>query len=133
MTTGIELLEEVYEQLRAAGVVQSKREFSEKLLGRSPSYLTSMRAKQRTVSDEIIMVLGDAVWSVMKNRLHEADAEMIGVLRRAVARVNTYLADRTIPAGLKDNAEAPQLECSTPLPLWLRVVSSAGRFWRQMT
>ena len=43
MTQGIEFLELIYGQLHEAGFVRSKGEFSERLLGKSPSYLTSMR------------------------------------------------------------------------------------------
>lgn len=101
MTTGMELLETVYGQLRAAGVVQSKAEFSEMLLGKSPSYLTSMRAKQRTVSNEVLMGLGDNLMAEIADLGSDlAHTETRAVLRRTVAQVNTYLADQTIPAGI---------------------------------
>jgi hypothetical protein len=45
MTHGIEFPEDIYGQLRGAGIISSKGEFSERLLGKSPSYPTSMRAK----------------------------------------------------------------------------------------
>lgn len=133
MTTGIEVLERVYKQLRAAGVVRSKAEFSEVLLGKSPSYLTSMRAKQRTVSDEIIMVLGDAVWSEMKSRQQEGDIQGMDVLRHAVAQVNTYLADCTVPFPVKDNAEAEPHKGDSRVPPWLRAISIAAQFWQRRT
>ncbi len=101
MTQGIELGERVYGQLHEAGIVRSKGEFSERLLEKSPSYLTSMRAKQRVISSEIIMGLGDNLMveidDLGSNPTH---ADTRAVLRRAVAQVNNYLADQTIPAGV---------------------------------
>lgn len=101
MTTGMELLEAVYGQLRAAGVVQSKAEFSEMLLSKSPSYLTSMRAKQRVVSSEVIVGLGDNLMAeISELGSNPANVEIRALLHRAVAQVNNYLADQTIPAGI---------------------------------
>lgn len=101
MTKGIEFLERVYEQLHEAGIVRSKGDFSKRLLGKSPSYLTSMRAKQRVISSEVVMGLGDALLAEI-DTLGSATAhgKIRAVLRRAVAQVNNYLADQTIPAGI---------------------------------
>jgi hypothetical protein len=99
MTQGIELLEIIYGQLHEAGIVRSKGEFSERLLGKSPSYLTSMRAKQRVISSAIIMGLGDALLAEIDILGSDpADGNIRAVLRRTVAQVNNYLADQTIPA-----------------------------------
>lgn len=57
MTKGIEFIEGIYGQLRELDLVQTKGEFSQRLLGRSPSYLTAMRAKQRYVSSSVIAAL----------------------------------------------------------------------------
>lgn len=101
MTQGIEFLEIVYRQLHEAGIVRSKGEFSERLLGKSPSYLTSMRAKQRVISGEIIMGLGDNLMAeIAELGSDPAHMEIRALLRRAVAQVNNYLADQTIPAGI---------------------------------
>lgn len=96
MTQGIEFLETIYGQLHEAGIVRSKGEFSERLLGKSPSYLTSMRAKQRAVSNEVIMALGDAIYSEIKG-LHGDESSAVAALRRAMAQVNIYLAEQTSP------------------------------------
>lgn len=101
MTQGIELLEIIYGQLHEAGIVRSKGQFSERLLGKSPSYLTSMRAKQRVISGDVIMGLGDALLAEIDTLGSDpADGTVRATLRRAVAQVNDYLADQTIPAGI---------------------------------
>ncbi len=101
MTEGIEFLERVYGQLHEAGIVRSKGEFSERLLGKSPSYLTSMRAKQRVISSDVVMGLGDNLLAEIDDlSSDQAHAEIRAVLRRAVAQVNYYLADQTVPAGI---------------------------------
>jgi len=99
MTKGIELLEQVYGQLREAGLVRSKGDFSKRLLGKSPSYLTSMRAKQRVVSSDVIMVLGDAIIAEIRELGSDpAHAEDRAALRRAMVQVNLHLADQFILA-----------------------------------
>ena len=101
MTQGIEFLELIYGQLYEAGITRSKGEFSERLLGKSPSYLTSMRAKQRAISSEVIVDLGDNLMAEINSFGSDpADAEIYAVLRRAVGQVNNYLADQTIPEGI---------------------------------
>lgn len=102
MAQGIEFIESIYGQLHEAGIVRSKGEFSERLLAKSPSYLTSMRAKQRVISSEVIMGLGDNLMAAIDNLdAGPAHAETRALLRRAVARINNYLADQTVPAGIE--------------------------------
>lgn len=102
MTQGIEFLEIIYGQLHEAGITRSKGDFSERLLGKSPSYLTSMRAKQRVVSSEVIMGLGDNLMAEIDILgADQAQAKTRARLRRAVAQINNYLADQTIPAGIE--------------------------------
>ena len=124
MTKGIELLEQVYGQLREAGLVRSKGDFSKRLLGKSPSYLTSMRAKQRVVSSDVIVVLGDAIMAEIRELGSDpAHAEDRATLRRAMVQVNLHLADQFIPAALMAKAIA----AATPAPKprrfssWLRM------------
>ncbi|MFD1253154.1 hypothetical protein DEVEQU_01022 [Devosia equisanguinis] len=108
MTQGIEFLELIYGQLHGARIIRSKGEFSERLLGKSPSYLTSMRAKQRVISSDVIMGLGDnlmaAIDELGPDTVH---VESRATLRRAVAHVNNYLADQTIPGCLKSETSLP--------------------------
>jgi len=126
MTQGIELLEQVYEQLHEAGIIRSKGQFSERLLGKSPSYLTSMRARQRVVSSDVVMGLGDNLMAEIDEFGSDpVHAETRALLRRAVALVNYYLADQTIPAGI-----APMDQATIPptrprrFNSWLRVFAS---------
>ena len=101
MDRGIEFLELIYGQLRGAEIVRSKGEFSERLLRKSPSYLTAMRAKPRIISSEIITGLGDNLMAeIVELGSDPVCVEMRASLRRAVAQVNNYLADQTIPAGI---------------------------------
>ncbi len=55
MTTNtIELLDQAYAALHAQGLTASKADFSMSWLGRAPSYLTSMRARNREVSPKVL-------------------------------------------------------------------------------
>jgi len=122
MDRGIEFLELIYEQLRGAEIVRSKGEFSERLLGKSPSYLTSMRAKQRVISSEVMVILGDNLMAEIAELGSEAkQAEILAALRRAMAQVNIYLADRTIPDGTFSASRKPTvLGRPTRFVVWLR-------------
>ncbi|MBF0678798.1 MAG: hypothetical protein IR164_07660 [Devosia sp.] len=111
MTQGIEFLETIYGQLHEARIVRSKGEFSERLLGKSPSYLTSMRAKQRVVSSSVVMGLSDSLMAEITSLGScTTHAENRAILRRALAQVNNYLADQTVPAGV------PASEMTPPFP-----------------
>lgn len=124
MTQGIEFLETIYGQLHEAEIVRSKGEFSERLLGKSPSYLTSMRAKKRGISSEVIMGLGDNLMAeIAELGSDPAHAEIRAVLRRAVAQANNYLADQTIPAAVLSVSE-PREPASRHrrFSSWLRMV-----------
>jgi hypothetical protein len=57
MVSDIEFLEAVCEQMQQVGLVQSKAEFSTRMLGKGPSYLTSMSARDRQVPEEVMMFL----------------------------------------------------------------------------
>lgn len=130
MTQGIEFIELIYGQLHEAGIIRSKGEFSERLLGKSPSYLTSMRAKQRVISSEVIMGLGDNLMAELADLGSEpAHAEISALLRRAVAQVNNYLADQTIPAGIVLRgplAGEKNLRRTNDLLNWFRVLVGAS-------
>lgn len=130
MTQGIEFLETIYEQLHEAGIVRSKGEFSERLLDKSPSYLTSMRAKRRTISGKIIMGLGDNLMAeIVELGSDPSHAKIRAVLRRAVAQVNNYLADQTIPAGIalsEPMAGQKAVRRAKGLLGWLRALVTAS-------
>lgn len=91
MTTGLNLLEDIYQQLHHAGLIGSKAEFSERFLGKSASYLTSMRARQRQVSNEIIMGLDAALRAKIKARDKDRDVADRIAMRRALADINAFL------------------------------------------
>lgn len=57
MVSDIELLEAVCERMQQVGLVQSKAEFSTRMLGKGPSYLTSMSARDRQVPEEVVAFL----------------------------------------------------------------------------
>ena len=54
MISDIEFLEAVCERMQQVGLVQSKAGFSARILGKGPSYLTSMSARDRKVPDEVM-------------------------------------------------------------------------------
>lgn len=54
MINDIEFLETVCERMQQVGLVQSKADFSARMLGKGPSYLTSMSARDRRVPDEVM-------------------------------------------------------------------------------
>lgn len=101
MSRELALLEDIYLPLRNAGLVSSKGDFSKRMLGKSRSYLTSMRARQRRVSGDIIFGLGEVVISEIRARKDDRDVADRIVLRRAMVQINGYLADQTIPSSLK--------------------------------
>jgi hypothetical protein len=110
-----------YGQLHDAGIIRSKGEFSERLLGKSPSYLTSMRAKQRVISSDIIMGLGDNLMAEIGELGSDpAHAKMRALLRRAVALVNNYLADQTIPTTIVVSTNLKLPRRPSRLSAWLR-------------
>lgn len=50
----INVLSDAYTAMRALGLVKTKAEFSQRILGMGASYLTSMEAKEREPSDEML-------------------------------------------------------------------------------
>jgi hypothetical protein len=50
----IDFVEGVFEDMQRLGLVRSKSEFSEHMLGKATSYLTSMRARDRNVPGEVV-------------------------------------------------------------------------------
>lgn len=59
MISDIEFLKAVCERMQQVGLVQSKAEFSTRMLGKAPSYLTSMSARDRQVPDEVMTFFTD--------------------------------------------------------------------------
>lgn len=61
MVSDIEFLETICERMQEVGLVQSKADFSTRMLGKGPSYLTSMSARDRKVPDQVLAFLIDQV------------------------------------------------------------------------
>ncbi|MCF1469054.1 hypothetical protein FS764_19310 [Agrobacterium vitis] len=78
MGLDIELLETLYQRLSEAGLVQSKVEFSTEFLGKGPSYLTSMSARERHVPEAVFHALLERLELDQKSvecRIKELEAE----------------------------------------------------------
>jgi hypothetical protein len=105
MSARIDFLEQIYQQLRNADLIRSKAEFSERFLGRSPSYLTSMRARRRKVSNEIIMALDAALRAEIRARDKDRDVADRIVMRRALTEIDSFLGDYPLTI-LLDRASA---------------------------
>ena len=54
MATDMEILEALCERMQQVGLVASKSDFSTRMLGKEPSYLTSMKARDRQVPKDVI-------------------------------------------------------------------------------
>ncbi|MGE6784721.1 hypothetical protein ACQKGL_19600 [Ensifer adhaerens] len=72
MVSDIEFLETVCERMQQIGLVQSKADFSTRMLGKGPSYLTSMSARDRRVPDEVVAFLAGQI----QNDIADDDAEL---------------------------------------------------------
>lgn len=86
MGSDIEFLEHIFDQMKEAGLVETKGEFSQSLLGKSASYLTSMAARDRTVPTEVLdymslRLLDRAERSATE--ISEMDAKLCGARARA--------------------------------------------------
>lgn len=63
MISDIEFLKAVCERMQQVGLVQTKADFSARMLGKGPSYLTSMSARDRKVPNEVITHLVERLQS----------------------------------------------------------------------
>lgn len=97
MVSGIELLTKTYEQLAAIDAVATKAEFSRRFLGKSPSYMTSMQARDRAVSDEVLETLENTMLAEIRRTTKSDDTQIqafnVG-LRRIHAKIEMYRADK---------------------------------------
>lgn len=73
MSSDIEFLEIVCDRMQQVGLVQSKADFSARMLGKGPSYLTSMSARDRKVPDEVIGFLAGQ----LHNDIFDDDVEIL--------------------------------------------------------
>lgn len=125
MVSDIEFLETVCERMQEVGLVQSKAEFSTRMLGKGPSYLTSMSARDRKVPDEVMVFLmeqlqhGVADDDVALAELHE-EARRCGYERKHRIDMLESVASHRKTGSL----QGPQLHqiSVTSLPLGQRLV-----------
>ncbi|UDF28490.1 UNVERIFIED_ORG: hypothetical protein LHK14_13325 [Roseateles sp. XES5] len=73
MVSDIEFLETVCERMQQVGLVQSKADFSARMLGKGPSYLTSMSARDRKVPDDVMTFLAGQ----LHNDILDDDVEIL--------------------------------------------------------
>jgi len=107
-----------FHQLNEAGLVGSKAEFSSRLLGKSPGYLTSMRARRRKVSAEAIMALDVALRAEVRTRSRDHDIEDRIALRHAMADVAEFLGNYPLTVllrGVEAFSESPRAKTSLSL------------------
>ena len=90
MVSGIELLTKTYEQLSAIGAVATKAEFSCRFLGKSPSYMTSMQARDRAVSDEVLETLENTMLAEIR-RTTKSDDTTIQAFNVGLRRIHAEL------------------------------------------
>lgn len=72
MVSDIEFLEAICERMQQVGLVQSKADFSIRMLGKGPSYLTSMSARDRKVPNEVMSYLAGQ----LQDGVADDDAEL---------------------------------------------------------
>lgn len=82
MDNRTDLIEAVFQRMQQVGFVATKAEFSIKLLDKSPSYLTSMKARDRHIGDDVIEVLLDNIQWAMAEEAGEMDAMKSEIARR---------------------------------------------------
>ncbi|MCJ8052777.1 DUF4158 domain-containing protein [Shinella curvata] len=82
MNNDIEFLENVCERMQQVGLVQSKADFSARMLGKGPSYLTSMSARDRKVPDEVMTFLAGQ----LHNAIFDDDVEILRLNAEAERR-----------------------------------------------
>lgn len=100
MVRDIDFLESMCERMQQVGLVESKTTFSTRMLGKGPSYLTSMKARDRHVPDEVM--------ELFRQRLDDdiADADtMIAALRDQLSQLERQQKHRT---DLRDQVEVRQ-------------------------
>jgi len=82
MVGDIEFLETVCKRMQQVGLVASKSEFSVTMLGKTPSYLTSMKARKRRVPAKVVGFLQDRL-----RRDHIAGEKLISSLNAELQRL----------------------------------------------
>lgn len=84
MNRDIEFLEGIWIRMLDAGMVQSKGQFSTEMLGKAPSYLTSMAARDRNIPFEVFDALADEVKRASEAealRIEDLESKLLAMLR----------------------------------------------------
>lgn len=94
MISDIAFLERIFVQMQQAGLVETKSDFSQRLLGKGASYLTSMAARERNVPMEVLDQMSSQMFehAVATNA---AITEMEQALSQMMARAHHEVAIRT--------------------------------------
>jgi len=107
MVSDIEFLETICERMQQVGLVQSKADFSTNMLGKGPSYLTSMSARDRKVPEEVMASLAGQ----LQNDIADDDAAL-SRLNAEVERHQHQRKHRTdmLECVTRHGAEEPRVE-----------------------
>jgi len=93
MNSDTEFLEVVCERMQQVGLIQSKAEFSTSMLGKGPSYLTSMSARGRQVSDEVFEHLANELAQANEQgmlQVEDLEAQLTSLLRQQKHRAEIF-------------------------------------------
>lgn len=80
----IDLLETVCERMQQVGLIHSKADFSERMLGKGPSYLTSMRSRNRNVPEEVFSFFIDQLETEAQDGEYQLAAAMDELKRKTL-------------------------------------------------
>lgn len=72
----IEILDQAFVLTQLLGLAKTKAEFSEKLLGKGASYLSSMSARDRCPSRDVLLVLEDKLLTLLAAHNGSTDSTM---------------------------------------------------------
>lgn len=124
MARDIEFLETVCERMQQLGLVESKADFSVKLLGKGPSYLTSMSARERNVPDEVMLELA----ARMTNDIEDDEAAVLVLTeqREQRRRIQLYRKEMLVWIEARRSATSP------PAPPEAYRLSGAASLWKRL-
>ena len=124
MARDIEFLETVCERMQQLGLVESKADFSVKMLGKGPSYLTSMSARERNVPDEVMIELATRMMIDI-----EDDEAAVFLLSEQCEQRQRVQLHRTEMLGW---IEAHRRATSPPAPLEADRLAGGASLWKRL-
>lgn len=111
----IDMLEAVCERMQQVGLIHSKADFSERMLGKGPSYLTSMRARNRNVPEEVFSFFIDQLETEVEDGEYELAAATDELKRKNLEQ--KHRADLLVHARhYKQRLQNPAVEQEMPKP-----------------